>query len=229
VQDAGIDVVGAADDGVMAMTLAHELSPDVMILDLGMPGLGGAGVLERLRTELPEIRALVMSADERAETVLATVSAGGGGYLSKGTTGEELRQAVITTHGGGSVITPALAGHVLRGYAGGSPGGDTVRPLLAPRELEGVRSWPADAPARTSASSCTSPPAPCRTTSRACARRPACTGARRSPAGPWSTPSRESAAYCHTDTAGVRRAADQRPVPSGSPSAAARLCSRGWV
>jgi two-component system NarL family response regulator len=140
VQDAGIDVVGAADDGVMAMTLAHELSPDVMILDLGMPGLGGAGVLERLRTELPEIRALVMSADERAETVLATVSAGAAGYLSKGTTGEELRQAVITTHGGGSVITPALAGHVLRGYAGGSPGGDLiVRPLLAPRELEVVR------------------------------------------------------------------------------------------
>jgi CheY-like chemotaxis protein len=55
VHDPGIDVVGAAGDGTVAMALAHELEPDVMLLDLRMPGLGGAAVLERLRTELPEI------------------------------------------------------------------------------------------------------------------------------------------------------------------------------
>jgi DNA-binding NarL/FixJ family response regulator len=60
-------------------------------------------------------------------------------YLSKGTTGEELRQAVISTYGGGSVITPALAGHVVRDYRGGGRGGWAARPLLAPRELEVVR------------------------------------------------------------------------------------------
>jgi DNA-binding NarL/FixJ family response regulator len=139
VHDSAIEVVGAADDGVTAMELAHELEPDVMLLDLNMPGLGGAGVLERLRTELPHIRVLVMSADESPESVLHTVGAGAIGYLSKGTTGEQLRQAVITTYGGGSVISPALAGHLLRDYSSGGRGGPAARPLLAPRELEIVR------------------------------------------------------------------------------------------
>jgi DNA-binding NarL/FixJ family response regulator len=137
--DSAIEVVGAADNGDMAMVLAHEREPDVMVLDLNMPGLGGAGVLERLRTELPHIRALVMSADESPESVLHSVGAGAAGYLSKGTTGEELRQAVITTYGGGSAITPALAGHLLRGYSNGGRDGLAPRPLLAPRELEIVR------------------------------------------------------------------------------------------
>ncbi|MDX6724074.1 MAG: hypothetical protein QOD73_2478 [Solirubrobacteraceae bacterium] len=139
VHDSAIEVVGAADDGIMAMKLAHELAPDVMILDLNMPGLGGAGVLERLRTELPHVRALVMSADESPESVLHTVGAGAVGYLSKGTTGQELRHAVISAYGGGSVITPALTGHLLRDYRGGVRGGRAARPLLAPRELEVVR------------------------------------------------------------------------------------------
>ena len=68
-----------------------------------------------------------------------TVGAGAAGYLSKGTTGDELRQAVITTYGGGSVITAALAGHLLRGYSSDGRSGPPTRPLLAPRELEIVR------------------------------------------------------------------------------------------
>ena len=81
-----------------------------MVLDLRMPGLGGAVVLERLRAELPEIRALVMTANESPETLLDAIAAGAAGYLTKRTTGEELRQAVITTYGGGSVITPSSPG-----------------------------------------------------------------------------------------------------------------------
>src|SRR3954466_11222870 len=56
--DPGIEVVGAADNGITAVELARELKPNVMVLDLRMPGLGGAVVLERLRAELPEIRAV---------------------------------------------------------------------------------------------------------------------------------------------------------------------------
>src|SRR3954463_8860908 len=105
-RDPAIEVVGEADNGITAMKLAHELTPDVLVLDLRMPGLGGAVVLERLRAELPQIRALVMTANESPESLLDAVAAGAAGYLSKRTTGEELRQAVITTYGGGSVITP---------------------------------------------------------------------------------------------------------------------------
>jgi DNA-binding NarL/FixJ family response regulator len=139
-RDPGIDVIGEADNGLTAMELARELKPDVMVLDLRMPGLGGAVVLERLRSELPEIRALVMTANESPESLLDAVAAGAAGYLSKRTTGEELRQAVITTYGGGSVITPELAGHLLREFSGSARGeGSSVRPLLAARELEILR------------------------------------------------------------------------------------------
>ena len=140
VHDPGVDVVGAAGDGTVAMALAHELEPDVMLLDLRMPGLGGAAVLERLRTELPEIRALVMTANESTEGLLDAIAAGAAGYLTKETTGEALRQAVISTHGGGSVITPRLAAHLLHEFSAGARGqGPTVRPLIAPRELEILR------------------------------------------------------------------------------------------
>jgi DNA-binding NarL/FixJ family response regulator len=139
-RDPGIEVVGEADNGITALELAHELKPDVMVLDLRMPGLGGAVVLERLRAELPEIRALVMTANESPESLLDAVAAGAAGYLSKRTTGEELRQAIITTYGGGSVIAPELAGHLLREFGGSARGeGSSVRPLLAARELETLR------------------------------------------------------------------------------------------
>jgi DNA-binding NarL/FixJ family response regulator len=138
-RDPGIEVIGEADNGLSAMALARELKPDVMVLDPRLPGLGGAVALERLRAELPEVKALVMTADDSPESLLDAVAAGAAGYLSKRTTGEELCQAVITTYGGGSVITPELAGHLLREFSGGARGEGSVRPLLADRELEILR------------------------------------------------------------------------------------------
>jgi DNA-binding NarL/FixJ family response regulator len=96
-RDPGIEVIAQADGGITAVDLARQLNPDVMFVDPRMSGLGGAGVLERLRAELPEIKALVMTANASPESLLDAVAAGAAGYLSKRTTGEELRQAVITT------------------------------------------------------------------------------------------------------------------------------------
>jgi DNA-binding NarL/FixJ family response regulator len=139
-RDPGIEIVGETDNGLTAMELATKLRPDVMVLDLRMPGLGGSAVLERLRAELPEVRALVMTANESPEGLLDAIAAGAAGYLSKRTTGEELRQGVIVTYGGGSVVTPELAGHLLREFSGNARGeGSSVRPLLGARELEILR------------------------------------------------------------------------------------------
>jgi DNA-binding NarL/FixJ family response regulator len=139
-QDPGIEVVAQAENGQEALTVAADLKPDVMILDLRMPDLGGLAVLDKLRNTQPEIRVIVMTASEQASTLLDAIAAGAAGYLSKRTTGEELRQAVITTYGGGSVITPELAGHLLREFSGSARGeGSSVRPLLAARELEILR------------------------------------------------------------------------------------------
>ncbi|HWC26777.1 MAG TPA: response regulator transcription factor [Solirubrobacteraceae bacterium] len=137
--DPAIEVVGEAENGPQALELAEALEPDVMILDLRMPDLGGLAVLEKLRTSRPAIRVIVMTASEQASTLLDAVAAGAAGYLSKRSTGEELRQAVITAHGGGSVITPALASHLLKEFSSSARGERSpVRPLQG-RELDVLR------------------------------------------------------------------------------------------
>ena len=137
--DPGIEVIAQASNGVEALELAHSLKPDVLILDLRMPDLGGLAVLDKLRTSLPDIRVLVMTASEQAGTMLDAIAAGAAGYLSKRSTGEELRQAVITAHAGGSVITPSLASHLLKEFSSSARGeGSSVRPLQG-RELDVLR------------------------------------------------------------------------------------------
>jgi DNA-binding NarL/FixJ family response regulator len=139
-RDPGIEVVAQAADGVEAVEMARQTRPDVMLLDLRMPELGGLAVLERIQEELPDTRVVIMSASEKTESLLDAVGAGAAGYLTKRTSGEELRQAVITAHGGGSVITPALASHLLREFSNAARGqGSSVRPLLGTRELDILR------------------------------------------------------------------------------------------
>ncbi len=138
--DPDIQVVGEAADGEQGLTMARDLRPDVILTDMRMPGLGGPVLLTRLREEVPEARVLVISASEKAETLLEAVSAGAAGYLTKRVSGRELRHAVISVHGGGSVITPSLARHLLREYSSVSRGEAlSVRPLLANREQEVLR------------------------------------------------------------------------------------------
>jgi DNA-binding NarL/FixJ family response regulator len=140
-RDPAIEVVGQANNGQEALELVAALRPDVLILDLIMPGLDGLGVLDALSTSHPEVRVLLMTASEQAGPLLGAFEAGAAGYLSKRATGEELRQAVITAHGGGSVITPALADKMLKQLPGSS-GIDAqrrMRALLGPRELEVLR------------------------------------------------------------------------------------------
>src|SRR5213596_1114032 len=138
--DPDIEVVGEAADGHEGLELARELRPDVAVVDMHIPGLGGGVLLSRIRKEVPETRVLVVTASENGQMLLEAVSAGAAGYLTKRVSGREIRHAVVTVHGGGSVITPTLARHLLREYSHVSRGEPlTVRPLLAQREQEVLR------------------------------------------------------------------------------------------
>jgi DNA-binding NarL/FixJ family response regulator len=137
--DPGIEVVGQAAGGREALELAERLEPDVLILDLRMPDLGGLAVLDALGTTQPGIRVLVMTASEKASALLDAIAAGAAGYLSKRITGVELRHAVIVAYGGGSVITPSLAGHLLEGSSSTMRGQQPEAPPLQGRELEIMR------------------------------------------------------------------------------------------
>ena len=135
--DPGFEVLGQASDAKEGMQMARELKPDVVMLDMRMPEGGGIALLEKLREELPETRALVVTASEKAEALLDAVAAGAAGYVTKRVSARELRHAVVTVYSGGSIITPTLAGHLLREYSQVSRGEPMlVRPLLGQREQE---------------------------------------------------------------------------------------------
>ncbi len=139
--DPSIMVVGEAGDGLEGLRLAQELRPDIVLLDLHMPELGGMMLLERLSVDLPSARCIVMTASEKGEPLLDAVAAGAAGYLTKRASGEELRQAVLTVHGGGSVISPSLAGHLLKAYSRASSNQEMpeVRSKLTATEHEVLR------------------------------------------------------------------------------------------
>ena len=119
--DGGFDVVGEATNGAQAVTLAEELRPDVVVLDLSMPELSGLDAAARIRERVPGARVLVLSIHDHEEYVLQSVRAGAQGYLRKDSSPAELRGAIRTVYEGGSFFSAAVASTLsaaLRGERG---------------------------------------------------------------------------------------------------------------
>ncbi len=106
---AGFEVVGEAGDGAEAMVLAEQHEPDVVLLDVTMPGQSGLQVAVRLRQRLPSVRVLILSMHDRTEYVLEAVRAGASGYLLKDAGPAELREAVRAVQKGEAYFAPAVA------------------------------------------------------------------------------------------------------------------------
>lgn len=105
----GFEVVGEAADGASALKLAQASTPDVVVLDVSMPGGSGLRTAADLRTQVPEARVLILSMYDNAEYVLEAVRAGASGYLLKDSAGTELRQAVTAVQNGETYFSPAVA------------------------------------------------------------------------------------------------------------------------
>ena len=128
----GIRVVGQAADGLEAVRLVAALRPDVLVIDLVMPGLDGLEATRRTRIASPQTAVLALSAHEEEPYVRAMLEAGARGYLSKAARGHELVAAVRAVAAGETVLSPRVAPHVLsRADQGGPP--------LTPRELDMLR------------------------------------------------------------------------------------------
>ena len=125
-QEAGLAVVGTAGDGAQALRVAAATRPQVVLLDLHLPDLPGAEVIQRLLALDASIRILVLSASGERQDVLDAMTAGATGYLVKSARLTELVAAVQTVARGDSVFTPGLAGLVLGEYRRLAAGGDAA-------------------------------------------------------------------------------------------------------
>ena len=123
------EVVAEASDGAEAVKLAGSLEPDVILLDLEMPGTDGVAALRELRAAGSGASSLVFTAYDTDERILGALRAGAQGYLLKGASREEIFSAIRTVASGGSLLEPAVTARLLQNIDG-APND------LTPRELE---------------------------------------------------------------------------------------------
>jgi DNA-binding NarL/FixJ family response regulator len=131
-----VEVVGEAGDGQEAVRLAEALRPDVVLLDVGMPGLNGLDVAARLVTHDASIRVLILSMHTSEEYVLRALRAGCAGYLLKGSAVAELEIAVRAVARGETYLSPAVSKHVMDDYVRRTGGATDPIDALTPRQRE---------------------------------------------------------------------------------------------
>jgi DNA-binding NarL/FixJ family response regulator len=138
-----VDVVGEADEADAAIELIVERLPEVVRLDVHLPGGGGLAVLRGVLPHHPEVQFLALSVSDAPEDVIDVIRAGARGYITKTISGPELLQAVYRVAAGDAVFSPRLAGFVLDAFAQGSAapaaGLDPELDQLSPREREVLR------------------------------------------------------------------------------------------
>ena len=113
-----VDVVGEAADVDEAVAAVSSARPDVVLLDVHLPGGGGVEVMRRVSSRLPETKFLALSVSDAAEDVIGTIRGGARGYVTKSITGPELVSAIDRVADGDAVFSPRLAGFVLDAFAG---------------------------------------------------------------------------------------------------------------
>jgi len=137
-----VEVVGEAGEVDEAVHVITDSKPDVVLLDVHMPGGGGVEVIRGVHAELPAVRFLALSVSDAAEDVIAVIRAGARGYVTKTISGNDLMTAVRRVADGDAVFSPRLAGFVLDAFgaaAGEIAEVDEELDRLSAREREVMR------------------------------------------------------------------------------------------
>jgi DNA-binding NarL/FixJ family response regulator len=138
---AEVEVIGEADDVDPAIELIRERVPEVVLLDVHLPGGGGHRVVREVHRTHPNIRFLALSVSDAPQDVVAVIRAGASGYLTKTATAHQVTEALRLVAAGHAVFSPQLAGFVLEAFPAVDPA--TVDPdldRLTPRQREVLRS-----------------------------------------------------------------------------------------
>ena len=138
-EEQGVNVVGEAENGETAIRLASDLAPDVVIMDLNMPGVGGVETTRRLSSLAPLSRVVVLTISADDDDVMNAVMAGACGYLLKDSSIQELIAGIRAASEGESLISPQIAAKVLqrlRAQSKDADAAETIRAELSDRELQ---------------------------------------------------------------------------------------------
>lgn len=136
-QEEDMEVIAQTENGISTVELARELSPDVVVMDVGMPDLNGIDATQQILRENPKTRVLALSMHSGKKFVIAMLKAGAVGYLLKDCALEELIAAVRTVIDGKTYLSPSIADVVVQNYVRHSPGGEeSAFSVLSQRERE---------------------------------------------------------------------------------------------
>jgi DNA-binding NarL/FixJ family response regulator len=134
-----VDVVGEASDVEQAVSVILATRPEVVLLDVHLPGGGGQEVIRRVAPQAPDVKFLALSVSDAADDVIAIIRAGARGYVTKTISGAELADAIRRVAEGDAVFSPRLAAFVLDAFTAGPPTGDPEVDQLTSREQEVLR------------------------------------------------------------------------------------------
>jgi NarL family two-component system response regulator LiaR len=131
----GIEVVGQAENGRVAVAMANELKPDVILMDLVMPEMDGIQAIREIRSQQSESQILVLTSFGSDDKIFPAVKAGALGYLLKDTSPDELVQAILQAAEGHATLNPTVAGRLLRQFSSDTEPATPIEPLTE-REIE---------------------------------------------------------------------------------------------
>jgi DNA-binding NarL/FixJ family response regulator len=134
-----VDVVGEASDVEQAVSVILATRPEVVLLDVHLPGGGGQEVIRRVAPQAPDVKFLALSVSDAADDVIAIIRAGARGYVTKTISGAELADAIRRVAEGDAVFSPRLAAFVLDAFTAGPSTGDPEVDQLTSREQEVLR------------------------------------------------------------------------------------------
>lgn len=120
-ETAGLRCVGMFASAEEALARIPQAPPDVLLVDLRLPGMGGADLIRRLKALCPEVQCLVLTMYAESDLIFEALQSGACGYLLKRTTPAEITEAIRQVHAGGSVMTPRIARRVLEMFANPPP------------------------------------------------------------------------------------------------------------
>ncbi len=137
-QDSDIEIVGEADNGRDAIQMVGALSPNLVLMDLNMPGMNGIEAILDIKRRYPETRVLVLTIHKTEEYIHESLRAGADGYILKDATHDELRVAVRSVLNGKTYLSPDISDKVINGYlgTGNVSGTSSVWDSLTHRERE---------------------------------------------------------------------------------------------